>query len=53
MTETLEQFVERVRIGLIEFEKMWRDGNASDAENWPMEQGPGEWDEQFISGESF
>lgn len=47
--ETLEQFVERVKQELGDFEKNWRDNHSVAPKSWPMTMSSGDWDDQFSS----
>lgn len=47
---TLDQFVEQERARLMAFERHWREMNAADPHNWPLDLGArnaGLWDEML------
>lgn len=47
--ETLDAFVARTQQELADFEKSYRDGNSVAPDQWPLEMGAGDWDEQFLA----
>ena len=42
----LKEYVEKAKEELDKFEQMWLEGHASDPDNWPLDIGEGEWNEQ-------
>ena len=45
---TLDQYLAEFRIEIAQFETYWRDNHASESDEFPMEMGAGDWDEQFL-----
>jgi hypothetical protein len=46
---TLDQFMGVLRAEVEAFEVMWREENAKDQENWPMEMDQEDWFEQWTA----
>ncbi len=49
---TLDEFVKCLRASVDEFDANWRERNAKDGSDYPMQMGEGDWWEQFMAYES-
>lgn len=45
---TFEQYLIELRRDVEQFKTYWRDNNAATPDEFPMEMGLGDWDEQFL-----